>query len=173
MPREGTAKAPRKFVTLSVNKKLELICKLEAGVSVKSACEEYGVKKQTVSDIRKAKNKLLAFSLKHNVVEGRENSSVGGKKRMRVSKDQNLEETVTKWFVQQRSCGVKVRAIAIQDAAQKLGRHLGITDFTASDGCLWRFRNRHKIGNKVLHGESASASTENVEPFRQKVNKLI
>ena len=162
MPRGGAAKAPRKLVTLSVNQKLEHIRKLEAGASVKSVCEEYGVKKQTVSDIRKAKDKLLAFSLKYNVVEGRENSFVGGRKRMRVSKDENLEEAVTKWFVQQRSCGVKVRGIAIQDAAQKLARHMGITDFTASDGWLWRFRNRHGIGNKVLLGEAASAPTEDV-----------
>ena len=153
MPRGGAAKAPRKLVTLSVNQKLEHIRKLEAGASVKSVCEEYGVKKQTVSDIRKAKDKLLAFSLKYYVVEGRENSFVGGRKRMRVSKDENLKEAITKWFVQQRSCGVKVRGIAIQDAAQKLARHMGITDFTASDGWLWRFRNRHGIGNKVLHGK--------------------
>jgi hypothetical protein len=32
--------------------------KLESGVSVARACEEYGVKKQTVSDIHKAKDKL-------------------------------------------------------------------------------------------------------------------
>ena len=50
---------------------------------------------------------------------------------------------------------------------------MGITDFTASDGWLWRFRNRHGIGNKFFHGEAASAPTEDVEPFRQKVNKLI
>ena len=45
MPRGGTANAPRKYVTLSVSKKLELIRKLEAGASVKSVCEEYEVKK--------------------------------------------------------------------------------------------------------------------------------
>ena len=140
---------------------------------MKSVCEEYGLKKQTVSDIRKAKDKLLAFSLKYNVIEGRENLSVGGRKRMRVSKDENLEEAVTKVFVQQRSCGVKVREIAIQDGAQKLARYMRITDFTASDGWLWRFRNMHEIGNKVLHGEATSAPTEDVEPFRPKVNKLI
>ena len=126
-------------MALSVNKKLELVSKLEARASVKSVCEEYGVKKQTVSDIRKVKDKLLAFSLKYNVVERRENSSVGGRKRMRVSKDENLEEAVTKWFVRQRSCGVKVRGIAIQDAAQKLARHMGITDFTASQGRIQKF----------------------------------
>ena len=107
------------------------------------------------------------------MVEGRENSSVGGRKRMRVSKDENLEEVISKWFVQQRSCSVKVHGIAIPDAAQKLARHMGITDFIASDGWLWRFRNSHGIGNKVLHGEAASAPTKDVKSFRQKVYKLI
>ena len=82
MPGIGTAKAPRKLVTLSVNKKLEFIRKLKAGASVKSVCEEYGVKKQTVLDIRKPKDKLLAFSVKYNVIEGRESLSLGESKRM-------------------------------------------------------------------------------------------
>ena len=50
---------------------------------------------------------------------------------------------------------------------------MGITDFIASDGWLWHFRNRHGIGNKLLHGEAASASAEDVEPFRQKLNNLL
>ena len=69
--------------------------------------------------------------------------------------------------------GKKVCGIAIQNAAQKLARHMRITDFTAGDGWLWRFRNRHGIGNKVLHGEAASVPVEEVEPFRQKLKKLI
>ena len=101
MPGRGTARAPRKLVTLSVNKKLELISKSEGGASVKSVCEEYGVKKQTMLDIRKNEDKLLAFSVKCNVIEGREGSSLGGRKRMQVSKDENLEEAVIRWFVQQ------------------------------------------------------------------------
>jgi hypothetical protein len=45
----------KKRANLSVKQKLELIEKLESGVFVTCVCEEYGVKKQTVSDIRKAK----------------------------------------------------------------------------------------------------------------------
>jgi hypothetical protein len=44
------------MVTLSITQKLELIDKLESGVSVARVCELYGVKKQTVSDICKNKN---------------------------------------------------------------------------------------------------------------------
>ena len=43
----------RKHTNLSIGDKLELIKKLESGVSVAKLCEEYGVKKQTVSYIKK------------------------------------------------------------------------------------------------------------------------
>jgi hypothetical protein len=48
---------------LSVKQKPELIEKLESGVSAAHVCEEYGAKKQTVSDIRKENSKLNKFVL--------------------------------------------------------------------------------------------------------------
>ena len=54
----------KKRVNLSIKQKLELISKLEGGASVEHVCEVYGIKKQTVSDIRKNKDKLIQFSLK-------------------------------------------------------------------------------------------------------------
>ncbi|KAG7155529.1 Tigger transposable element-derived protein 7-like 31, partial [Homarus americanus] len=158
----GSKTPKRKYVTLSVNQKLELIRKLEAGASVSRVCDEYGVKKQTVSDIRKAKDKLIAFSLKYNVDATSKSSSVGARKRMRVAKATNLEEAVTKWFVQQRSCGNVVRGVEIQAAAVKLASHMGIENFEASDGWLWRFRNRHGIfmeGTEDYHSSQCLEKT--------------
>ncbi|KAG7158270.1 Tigger transposable element-derived protein 7-like 37 [Homarus americanus] len=80
MSSRGSNTLKRKYVTISVNQKLELIRKLEAGASVARVCDEYGVKKQTVSDIRKAKDKLTAFSLKYNVDAISKSSSVGARK---------------------------------------------------------------------------------------------
>ena len=59
--------------------------------------------------------------------------------------------------------------LEIDDAADKLARHMGIESFKASDGWLWRFRNRHGIGNKAERGECGSA----IEPFRLKFNRLM
>ena len=42
-------------VHLKIHQKLELIRKLEAGVSVANLCKEFGVAKQTVSDLKKIK----------------------------------------------------------------------------------------------------------------------
>ena len=52
----------RKCVNLSEVKKLELINDIEKGSTVKSVCEKYGVKRHTVSDIRKNKEKLENFA---------------------------------------------------------------------------------------------------------------
>ncbi|XP_014782195.1 uncharacterized protein LOC106877732 isoform X5 [Octopus bimaculoides] len=153
------SKKPRKkHATLSVIQKLELIKKLEAGASVRSICTQYGIKKQTVSGIRKAKDKLTTFSLKYNVAANSK-LSVGARKRMRVAKDSNLEEAVTKWFIHQRSCGNNVRGVEIQSAAVKLARDMGVDNFVASDGWLWRFRNRHGMCKKITTGEAGSPST--------------
>ena len=57
-------------------------------------------------------------------------------------------EAVYKWYVQQRSVSVNVRGLEIADAANKCARHMGIGSFKASNGCQWRFHNRHGIETK-------------------------
>ncbi|CAK8681854.1 unnamed protein product [Clavelina lepadiformis] len=71
-----------KRLNLSVTQKLELIKKLEKGASVASVCDQYGVKKQTVSDI-KSKDKLLKYATSYCVDAA---SSKGGKINQIVQK---------------------------------------------------------------------------------------
>lgn len=54
----------RKRVHLNVAQKLDLIEKLEQGFTVAHVCEIYGVKKQTVSDIRKSKKQITRVFFK-------------------------------------------------------------------------------------------------------------
>ena len=42
----------------------------------------------------------------------------------------------------------------------KLSTHLGLTDFKASDGWLWRLRKRHSIRNVAVTGEAEIADME-------------
>ena len=64
-------------------------------ISVSSICAQYGIAKQTVSDIRKKKDDIRKFVLKFNVEK--ESSVV---KRMRLPLDQSLDDAVYKWFCQ-------------------------------------------------------------------------
>ena len=153
----------KKRTRLSVAEKLQLLKKYEAGVSVKSLCEEYGVKKQTVSDIKKDKERLKQWSATSNNL---------GRTSMKGSKQADLDTAVYKWYVQQRAVDVMVRGVDIMAAAEKLAQHMGIA-CQASAGWLWRFRNRHGIRNITPHGEAGSADTNAVEPFRAKLDWLI
>lgn len=164
----------RKRVNLSVAQKLELIKKLESGVSVTRVCDEYGVKKQTVSDIRKSKVKLQEYALKFSIDgSGSKSAGFSARKHMKPAKSQDLDEAVYKWYVQERSVGVKVRAVEIASAATDLAEHLAIPNFKASDGWLWRFRKRHGLTNLKTRGEAGSADAASVEPYRLKLNDVI
>ena len=68
---------------------------------------------------------------------------------------------------------MNVCGLDIANTANKLAFHMDIESFKASDGWLWRFHNRHGMGNKVERGESGSADISAVQPFRLKFSRLM
>ncbi|XP_063875713.1 tigger transposable element-derived protein 7-like isoform X4 [Scylla paramamosain] len=154
---------------LSLAQKMEVIADSEKGMSRMQLMERYGLKKTTLHDILKAKDKVREAVRQMDCV------SKGAAKVFRTRKlpQENLEEAVYKWYAQQRAEGVPVRGVDIQHAALRLADHLGLTDFKCSDGWLKRFRKRHGICNRAITGELLSADLGAVEPFVQKVAHLI
>ena len=63
-----------KRVHLSIQKKLDVIDKLERGVSVAKICDEYGIAKQTVSDFKKSKQTLRRIASKCSLQYGSRSS---------------------------------------------------------------------------------------------------
>ena len=88
----------RTCVHLSIKDKLELLDKLDKGYSVAKVCAEYGVKKQTVSDMHKAKDKLRAFATNFNVGASSSTAKEAWK-HMKVCTNKDLEEAVYKWYI--------------------------------------------------------------------------
>lgn len=141
-----SGKGKRKI--LSISEKFEVIQDHERGMTRAQLMEKYSLKKTTIHNLLKAKEKVK------KVMKGIETSTQKkkGKKvyRKRRLALENLIETVFKWYTQERAEGVPVRGIDIQHAAQRLATHLGHKDFTCSDGRLWHFRRRHGIGNRAI-----------------------
>nr|CAD7397801.1 unnamed protein product [Timema cristinae] len=102
-------------------------CVLVSGTSVIKLCKEYGLTKQTVSGIRKNKDKFKTFALQCDVEK-----TVASRKRLKLPSDTNLEKTAHKWYVQQQSSRVAVRVVELQAAVEKLAKHINI-EFKASD----------------------------------------
>ena len=161
-----TTKAKRKI--LSLKEKLTIIEESEKGLKRFQIMEKYGIKKTTLHDILKTKDKVRASFAK--LEQGQK-----GEKIFRVRKlpHEGLDDAVFKWYRQQRSEGVPVRGVDLQHAAERLSIHLGHVGFKYSEGWLCRFRKRHGIINKAITGELLSADTAAVEPFIEELKVLI
>lgn len=159
-----------KYTTLNLEEKMKVLSRIEAGRSLKSVMDEFGISKSTFYDIKKNKKLILDFVLKQDM------PLVGAEKRKRTTgaKYGDVDDAVYMWYQQKRSAGVSVRGVELQAAAERFAQCFGRTDFKASTGWLFRFRNRHAIGNrKVCEEQVLSSASENVEPFRQKLSMLI
>ena len=68
---------------------------------MKQVCEEYGVKKKTVSDICKAKSKLTEYAVMYSV-DGysSKSGSLAVRKHMKIDNQKELNEAMYKWYVQ-------------------------------------------------------------------------
>jgi centromere protein B len=71
-------------------------------------------------------------------------------KRMRMPTLITLDDAVYKWLSQLRSSGIAVRGTEIQAAAERLSKQMGLEQFKASSGWLFRFRRRHNISSKKI-----------------------
>ncbi|XP_012599168.1 tigger transposable element-derived protein 7 [Microcebus murinus] len=159
-----------KYTTLNLEEKMKVLSRIEAGRSLKSVMDEFGISKSTFYDIKKNKKLILDFVLKQDM------PLVGAEKRKRTTgaKYGDVDDAVYMWYQQKRSAGVPVRGVELQAAAERFAQCFGRTDFKASTGWLFRFRNRHAIGNRKVCGEQVlSSASENVEPFRQKLSMII
>ena len=159
-----------KYTTLNLEEKMRVLSRIEAGRSLKSVMDEFGISKSTFYDIKKNKKLILDFVLKQDV------PLIGAEKRKRTTgaKYGDVDDAVYMWYQQKRFAGVPVRGVELQAAAERFAQCFGRTDFKASTGWLFRFQNRHAIGNRKVCAEQVlSSASENVESFRQKLSMLI
>ena len=102
-------KAKRKILT--VHQKILVIEDYEKGMSRGALMEKYSLKKTTLHDILKAKEKTKAIMLQ---LEGTSDSAKVCRKR-KIEKE-SLDDAVYQWYVQERTEGVPVRGVDIQHA---------------------------------------------------------
>ena len=87
----------KKLVGLIIGEKFELIKKLESGVSVVRVCDEYWIRYQIVSDIRRSKDKLTSYVMKVDVAPSKNRKrAVHEHNHMKVPRSRELEEAVCK-----------------------------------------------------------------------------
>ena len=89
-----------------------------------------------------------------------------------------MDKALYAWFIQQRSTGTPISGPLLQEKAKHFSTQLNTEtadrEFKASTDWLEKFKTRHGIRNLSIQGEKLSAAAEEtVEPFLQKLHKVI
>ncbi|GBN90732.1 Tigger transposable element-derived protein 2, partial [Araneus ventricosus] len=153
----------RKHVTLSIKDKVNLIKKLESGTAVAKLCEEYGLGKSTIYDIKKQKKKNFLTFLPTRIHQWRwvKERSFAMQKTM----------IMTKGVRQQRSEGVPLSGPLLMEQAKIFHRSMNLTtDYSYTTGWLTKFKKRRGIRQLKICGDKASADAEAAEDF---VNEFV
>ncbi|CAF0940690.1 unnamed protein product [Brachionus calyciflorus] len=86
--------------------------------------------------------------------------------RIRESQHPELEDALYLWFIDKRALKLPINDEMLLEKAKQYGTMLSITNFNYSDGWLAKFKKRHNIFQKTLHGESASVNQIEVSKGR-------
>ncbi|PSN45226.1 hypothetical protein C0J52_07137 [Blattella germanica] len=112
----------RKRNVLTIVEKLRVVEKIEAGVPTSSISKEFGIAKQTISDIKRSKDRIRQFSEKYDA----------SRKNLKFPGDAKLEDAVYDWYL--RQCGREIRGVEIQTVAESLAKQMNVQNFTAKSG---------------------------------------
>lgn len=126
---------------LTIKDKLDILERLEEGVSFKRLSALYGIGESTVRDIKKNKERIVNYASSSHPTSG-----VSRRKSMKSSTYEELDRVMIEWFNQQQTDGVPVSGTVCAKQARFFFDALGMEgDFNASSGWLTRFKQRHGI----------------------------
>uniref|UniRef100_H3B7H8 HTH CENPB-type domain-containing protein n=1 Tax=Latimeria chalumnae TaxID=7897 RepID=H3B7H8_LATCH len=95
-------------------------------------------------------------------------------KKMRLSKDDTVDQASYMWFVQQRSEGAPLSGPLIKPRAEALSKRINTySTFAASNGWFERWKKRHRINLNSIMGEAWSADLESVASYPAELYQLI
>ncbi|XP_006147685.1 jerky protein homolog-like [Tupaia chinensis] len=169
IPMGNREKKKRKHLSLSIAQKVELLQKLDGGMSVRCLTEEYGVGTTTIYDLKKQKDKLLKFYSDSDNQELMKN-----RKTLHRAKNEDLDRVLIEWIRQQRSKDMPLTGLLVMKQARIYHEELNIEgECEYSEGWLQKFKKRHGIKYLKICGEKPSADHETAENYIDEFAKII
>lgn len=160
-----TTSKKRKILTFGEKKELCLFHQENPSLSQEEIGKKFGVKRNTVSDILKNKEKWLNIEL---------NSSGATKQKEKSAKFPELEEALAIWISKALAANKTITGEIIIAKAADFAKLMNIENFTGSIGWLNNFKKRHNIKQYNKHGEAQSGpNEEELAKEREKLQELI
>jgi hypothetical protein len=84
-----------------------------------------------------------------------------------------LETVLFTWYQQTRASNIPIDGTTQKEKAKIIAAQLNIDNFSASNGWVSRFKDRHGLVFKKLVGESAEESVENTDAWLESLPSLL
>lgn len=132
----------------SLKSKHDIVKRLQTGAKQSELCSELKLSKSTIATIWANRERIQAAFV-------HENPNI---QKLRKPQHEKLDQSLLKWFTQQRSSGVTINGPILKSKAEELGNKLGDdgNEFTCSRSWIERFKKRHNIASGKISGEAAS-----------------
>lgn len=155
--------AEKKHVFLTVRDKLDALERLDKGESVIKIAKELKVGETTVRNWRKNRVNLQEYSIQLDSDE-----TLKLRRSMKKPKLEILDDALWVWFMQERRRGTPLSGPLIKEKAILLHEKMKTNEeFTASDGWLTRWKQRHGIHVLSICGEKLSADDSAARKFKE------
>lgn len=161
----------RKRIVCTLQKKLEVLQRLDNGESVQKLSCELGIGVTTIKDWKKNRRNIESYAM---TVEGEE--ALKNIKMLKKPKFDVLDDALWIWFCQERRKGTPLSGPIIKEKAAILHKKIVGDEgenFRASEGWLHRWKRRHGIRHVVISGEKLSADADAAKDFVKKFEDFI
>lgn len=135
----------KKRVFLSVEQKMKIVDELQKGITAKVLSQEYGVSHDVIHRIRRECRSLTTFGIRGGHVLQHKNR--------RRSSNEELENRLYFWFLQQRAMENPITNSLLLKKAREICNEFGGTSHAGSRGWLWNFKHRYAIRLDHAHSE--------------------
>lgn len=154
----------KKRKSFSLKHKYDIIKRLQRGAKQSDICRELKLNKSTIATIWKKKEEILE-NFEHL------NSSI---KKVKKPANREVDQSLLKWFSQQRNNNVTVSGAVLQTKAEDFGNKLLTnSESTISRSWIERFKKRHNITSGKIVGEAAAVNINIVNDWLQNSWPLI
>ena len=128
------------IMSSSLAKKVEVLELVKQGKIKKEVCLQYGLASSSLSTIIKNEQKI-----REEFEKNRDSTRL----TVRKAPHEELEQALIKWVRLVRERNITLIGPLIQEKANEFALAMGITDFTASNGWLTRFKKRENVNFSV------------------------
>lgn len=141
---------------LSISEKKSVLAdydKLPEKTNQRLAAQQLGIPQSTLNKLLKSRNEISDCTESQN------------RKRKRESKSKATDEALFMWFKQASAMNAPINRSILMTKANDLAKKMGEVNFNATDGWLTRWKDRHDIVYKKLHGEKQDADASGADSW--------